>query len=118
MTLCNQTLLTRHAVENQSLCTSEFYVFKLLANLNSNKASGPDDIPAWILKENADILASIVSEILNLSYKEARLPSIWKHADIIPIPKEKPVHEVDKHLRPTSLTPIISKIAEGSRRKG
>ena len=69
--------------------------------------------PAWILKENADILASLVSEILNLSYKEARRPSIWKHADIIPIPKEKPVRKVNKHLRPISSTPIISKIAEG-----
>ena len=64
------------------------------------------------MKENADILASPISDILNLSYKEARLPSIWKHADIVPIPKQKPVREVNKHLRPISLTPIISKIAE------
>jgi hypothetical protein len=110
------SFINRNTVEDpqltsQSLCTSEFSVFKLLASLNSNKASGPDDIPAWI-KENADILASPVSDILNLSYKEARLLSIWKHADIIPIPKDKPVREVNKHLRPISLTPIISKIAE------
>ena len=89
--------INRGTVENQSLCTSEFYVFKLLPNLNSNKASGPEGIPAWILKENAGILASPVSKILDLSYKEARLPSIWKHANIIPILKEKPVHEVNKH---------------------
>jgi hypothetical protein len=110
------SFINRKTVEDpqltdQSLCTTEFSVFKLLASLNSNKASGPDHIPAWILKENADILASTVSDILNLSYKEALLPSIRKHADIIPIPNEKPVQEVNK-LQPNSLTPIMSKIAE------
>jgi hypothetical protein len=37
---------------------------------------------------------------------------MWKHAYIISIPKEKPIREVNKHLRPKSPTPIISKIAE------
>ena len=41
--------INRGTVENQSLCTSEFCVFKLLANLNLT--SGPDGIPAWILQE-------------------------------------------------------------------
>ena len=80
--------------------------------MNPTKASGPDGIPSWILKENSDILAFPVSEILNCSYQEACLPQSWKHADIIPIPKQKPVREVNKHLRPISLTPIISKVAE------
>ena len=29
-----------------------------------------------------------------------------------PIPKQKPVLDVSKHLRPISLTPVISKLAE------
>ena len=40
---------------------SEFSVFKKLSTLNTNKASGPDGIPSWVLKENADILAAPVS---------------------------------------------------------
>ena len=44
---------------------------------------GPDGIPKWILKENADLLATAVTDIINTSYKESRLPSSWKFANII-----------------------------------
>lgn len=91
---------------------TEYCVFKKLASLSPHKASGPDNVPAWLLKENADILAPVVTDILNSSYSEGRLPSSWKHADITPIPKQTPVHNINKHLRPISLTPILSKLAE------
>ena len=65
-----------------------------------------------MLKEHVDILAGPVSHILNYSYLEGRLPSSWKYADVIPVPKQKPVREVNKHLRPISLTSILSKMSE------
>ncbi|XP_068671127.1 uncharacterized protein [Montipora foliosa] len=46
------------------------------------------------------------------SYQERQLPSAWKEANVIPVPKQRPIKDVNKHLRPISLTPIISKIAE------
>ena len=49
---------------------------------------------------------------MNYSYHEGRLPSSWKHAYVFPVPKQKPVREVNKHLRPISLTPIFSKMSE------
>jgi hypothetical protein len=91
---------------------TEFSVLKMLSTLNARKATGPDGIPAWVLKENADILASSVADIINSSYKEAHLPESWKKADITPIPKQKPVRDVNKHLRPILLTAIVSKVAE------
>jgi hypothetical protein len=60
----------------------------MLSTLNARKATCPDGIPAWVLKENADILASSVADIINSSYKEAHLPESWKKADITPIPKQ------------------------------
>ena len=33
-------------------------------------------------------------------------------ADVVAIPKQKPVRDINNHLRPISLTPIISKLAE------
>ena len=69
-------------------------------------------LPGWLLKEHADILAGQVSDILNYSYHEGRLPSSWKHAYVFPVPKQKPVREVNKHLRPILLTPIFSKMSE------
>ena len=51
-------------------------------------------------------------EILNCSYNSGCLPLSWKEANIVPIPKQKLILEVNKHLRPISLTPNISKLAE------
>ena len=87
-------------------------VYKVLSKLNPTKAQGPDGVPAWLLKENADVLTAPIMDILNSSYSEGCLPLSWKMADIVPVPKQKPVTDVNKHLRPISLTPILSKVAE------
>ena len=63
-------------------------------------------------REYAEFLAYPISVILSASFKEQRLPSIWKLADVTPLPKQKPVKEIKKDLRPISLTPCISKLAE------
>ena len=65
-----------------------------------------------VLKENADLLAAPVADILNSSFLERRLPTSWKKADITPLPKTSLVSDVNKHLRPISLTPILSKEGE------
>lgn len=64
------------------------------------------------MKENADILAPSITTILNSSFVKQRCPSFWKIAYVLPIPKEKPITDVNKHLRPISLTQIISTLAE------
>ena len=99
-------------LNNLILTVSNEDVFKKLSTLNSRKANGPDGIPLWVLKENADLLAFPVTEILNCSYRECRLPHSWKKADIIAIPKTKSITDINDHLRPISLTPILSKLAE------
>ena len=48
----------------------------------------------------------------NCSYRECTLPPVWKKADVVPIPKEKPIQDINRQLRPISLTPILSKLAE------
>ena len=52
-------------------------------------------------------------EILNASFYEQRLPSMWKTADVTPLPKKKRVKLLEKDLRPISLTPAVSEMAEG-----
>ena len=84
---------------------SELRIMKLLATLNPSKACG-------LLKEYAELLAFPVSKIINSSFKEQRLPKIWKFDDVSPLPKLKPVEDLKKHLRPISLTPCLSKVAE------
>ena len=57
-------------------------------------------------------IAYVVFIFLNSSFREGRLPLSWKEADIVPVPKQRPIQDINKHLRPISLTPILSKIAE------
>jgi len=76
---------------------------KKLSSLNSSKATGPDSIPAWLLKENADLLPDPIADIINQSFKKQRLPQSWKKAGIVRIPKQKPIKDLNKHLRPISL---------------
>ena len=85
---------------------------KLLASLNPSKACGPDNIPNWLLKEYAQLLAFPVSKIINASFEGQRLSRIWKFADVSPLPKAKPVEVLKKQLRPISLTPCLTKVAE------
>ena len=68
--------------------------------------------PSWLLKEYCDLVAYPITEILNASHAEQRLSTIWKMADVTPLPKRKPVVDIRKVLRPISLTPCISKVAE------
>ena len=92
----------------------ELSVLKKLCCVNPAKAQGPDSIPRWLLKENADLLTPppLIMDIMNISFCKGWLPLSWKGADIIPVPKQRLIQDINKHLCPISLTPILSKIAE------
>ncbi len=91
---------------------TEFSTYNILKKLNTRKASGLDGISNWILKDYAEVLAKPVCSVLSSSYKEQRLPSSWKYADVTPLPKQKTITDINKHLRPISLTSCISKVGE------
>ena len=91
---------------------SESRIQTTLAKLNPSKACGPDGILNWLLKDYAELLAFPITIIINASFKEQRLPRIWKIAELSPLPKTKPVKNLKKDLRPISLTACLSKVAE------
>lgn len=51
-------------------------------------ASGPDDLPFWIWRDYAYDLAPILTHVFNSSLRSQTVSSIWKLADITPVPKE------------------------------
>ena len=109
------TLLKRFPLEDlPELTVTEERVQKVIEKLNPNKTSGADKIPNWLLKEYSYIyiIAFPVMKILNLSFHEQSLPTARKMADVAPLPKKKPVNILEKDLRPISLTPCVSKVAE------
>jgi hypothetical protein len=58
--------------------TTPLSVYNKLKSLNPNKVSGPDGISNWVLKEYAELLANPISDMLNASYNEEKLPPAWK----------------------------------------
>ena len=98
--------------ENVSVSTGTESVFEKLSKLNPNSVHRPDGIPSWLLNENTDLLVGPFTDILHFSYREGGLPQAWKEADIVAIPKQKPIQDVNNNLCPISLTPILSKLEE------
>ena len=73
MTTYNLTLFERISddpLEVNMNLTNTSSVLKKLKCLKTYKAPGPDDIPNWILRDYAEILAPPISVLLNSSYKQ------------------------------------------------
>ena len=83
-----------------------------LRKVKTNKATGPDNFPAWILKNHANTLAGPLTAIFNSSLPEGIIPETWKSANVIPVPKANPPNTIEKDVRPISRSPIASKTLE------
>ena len=86
-------------------------VVSLLSQLDTSKATGPDKLPAIILKNCAKSLSLSLSAFINFSLKTGLYLSEWKEANIPPVHKNGPRDDV-LNYRPISLLPIVSKIQE------
>ena len=105
----------RYLVEGQlpDYCIINVQVtFDALCNINQNKATGRDNILAWLLKEHAATLAAQLTAIYNNSLREGKLPNEWKMPNVIPVHKVPPPLSIYKNIRPISLPPIAAKIFE------
>jgi hypothetical protein len=91
-------------------CSTQ-WAYNKLRNLKSNKATGPDGIPAMFIKSPARVLAPTVANLITRSSQEGSVPLDWKDAVVIPIPKIVGSDKASDY-RPVSLTCILSKIAE------
>ncbi|KAI8515792.1 hypothetical protein Bbelb_066050 [Branchiostoma belcheri] len=83
----------------------------LLKGLDPHKASGPDDLPTWTLKHYAEDFAPVLTHLFNDSYEEGTVPSAWKAANVVPVPKSKGGNRPNE-MRPVSLLPVAAKIME------
>ena len=78
-----------------------------LERLRLHKATGQNKIPNFVLKCYAPTLAGPIWSIFNASIALEVIPSLWKCADVIPVPKVPKPKSVD-----SDLTPVLSKILE------
>ena len=82
---------------------------------NIKKATGPDDLPNWILRDLSCTIGPPICAIFNQSLRDCKLPTEWKQANVCyvtPIPKVHPPRSIQSDVRPISLTPTISKYLE------
>ena len=82
-----------------------------MLHLKSSKATGPDGIPARVLRECAGVLSKPLSSLFSLSLLHGVVPKEWKCANVIPIYKADGKSDPNNY-RPISLLPIISKVME------
>ena len=64
-------------------------VLKEIEKLKVNKASGPDNISPYLLKQLRDQLAIPLTIIYKKSLQEGSVPSSWKESNITPIFKKR-----------------------------
>ena len=86
-------------------------VFKLLSNLKIYKATGPDDVPARLLKELAAELTPVFTLFFQTSLDQGKVPDDWRKANVVPIFK-KGERSHPGNYRPISLTSISCKMLE------
>ena len=86
-------------------------VEKLLSNLQPDKATGPDMIPARLLKQLSTEIAPALALVFQSSLDCGRVPRDWTMAHVVPVFK-KGDKSAASNYRPVSLTSICSKALE------
>lgn len=80
-------------------------IFRKLCFINPAKAQGPTVSPDG---KNAEFWMPPIMDVMNTSFREGRLPLSRKEANIVPVPKQRPVQDTNKHFCFISHTPILS----------
>ena len=78
----------------------------------SSKALGPDEISPIMLKHLGDHGMRFLTEMINKSIYEAKIPCIWKTGKIIPLLKPNKAADKGPSYRPISLLSPAAKIME------
>ena len=86
-------------------------VAKLRQKLNPAKATGPDLLPARVLKELASEISPYLTAIFQGSFDTGYVPKDWRKANVTAIFKKGEKFKASNY-RPVSLTSICCKIQE------
>jgi hypothetical protein len=88
-------------------------IAKINCGLKSTEAMGIDDIPTLILKKGVEVLAGPISNLVNCSLAEGRVPKAFKMGKVFPVYKGKgKAREDPTSYRPVSILPAMSKVLE------
>lgn len=82
-----------------------------IGKLKNNMTSGPDCIPAFLVKDCSVIFAPILTFIFNLALSTSSFPGVWGVARVCPILKSGSASSVSNY-RPVSILNNFAKIFE------
>lgn len=90
---------------------TEHELYKLINNLDVNKATGLDGIPCRILKLAANVITPVLVDIFNCSIETSIFPTEWQLARVSPLFKKGSKTELENY-RPISVLPVVAKLFE------
>ncbi|XP_052750997.1 uncharacterized protein LOC128200723 [Galleria mellonella] len=82
-----------------------------LLSLDVHKSSGPDGIPAVVLKQCAPELCPVLTRLFTISYSTGQFPSTWKTTLVHPVPKKGDKSDPSNY-RPIAIASLLSKVME------
>ena len=91
---------------------TEAQIYRLLSNLKTNTATGPDGIPASLLKDLAPIITPSLTRIFNASLLQQKFQEKWKQANVCPVYKAKGSKTDPSNYRPISILPVLARTFE------
>ena len=108
----------KEAMKNRS-CTFKIQmvtvsnVVKTINSLKNSSATGVDFIDTRTVKLAANLIAPMLTHIINLSISTGTFPTRWKYAKVVPLLKAQTADPLlPKSYRPVALLPILSKVLE------
>ena len=91
------------------LCLTVTEVQATLEALDVTKATGPDGIPAHLLKETASVIAPSICKLFNKSLTLSIVPNEWKNANVVPVFKKGEADYTENYTL-ISLLSLVSKV--------
>jgi Reverse transcriptase (RNA-dependent DNA polymerase) len=85
---------------------------RMLSLIKPDTATGPDELPAFLLKKLASSIAPQFTLIVNASYDQYCFPEQWKRANIVPVWKGKGSKTEPSNYRPISILPVLARVFE------
>ena len=104
--------LRYHGTPVTKLVVDESTICKQLKGLNVFISMGPDECHPRVLKEAADILSKPLCMLMNKTFEEQQIPTVWKDANVTALYKNKGAKTDPSNYRPVSLTCIPCKLCE------
>ena len=104
--------LSRTNLKEHNISVTPKMVKKVLKNLDSSKASGPDCILVVVLKNCEPELLYTLAELVNMYLKESCFPDCWKSSLVVPVFKNVGERSTAKSYCPVSLLSVLSKVFE------